>query len=185
MGFNWFALGNEPDRTFEFRCECCGEIHRGSPSFAYKRPFAYFLVPEGERETRIEIGSDTCAIDGEAFYIRTILEIPIDGADEPFTWGLWVSQSEDSFERYRATYDDDQSGDGSFGWLTVTMPLYDRVGPRRDLEQIPCDVNWAPPGERPVLVPHESDHSIYHDFTSGISWERAIELARAMMHPDD
>ena len=91
MGFNWFALSNGPEQTFEFRCDCCGRIHAGSPSFAYNRPFAYFIVPEDERDSRIEIDSDTCAIDGESFYIRTILEIPIHGADEPFTWGVWVS----------------------------------------------------------------------------------------------
>ncbi len=184
MGLRWFAIGGKQEKTFEFRCECCGELHRGSPSFAYEKPFAYFTVPENEVEARVEINSDLCSIDDEAFYIRAILEIPIEGVEEPFTWGVWVSQSEDSFDRYSATYDDDQSGDGSFGWLTVAMPGYDLSAPEEDFEQIPCDVSWSVPGQRPVVVPHETDHPIYHDFINGISWDRAIELARRMMHPD-
>ena len=184
MSFSWFAVSDEPQKIFEFRCTCCDEIHRGSPSFAYTKPFSYFTVPEAERDERIEIDSDTCVIDGQEFYIRTILEIPIEGVEEPFTWGVWVSQSRASFERYIATYNDDQSGDSSFGWLTVTMPGYDRAGPGEDLEHLACEVNWGPPGDRPVLVPHETDHPIFHDFTNGISWDRAIEHARQMMHPD-
>lgn len=185
MAFSWFALGNEPEKTFEFRCNCCGEIHRGSPSFAYAKPAAYFSVPENERETSIRIDSDTCVIEDEEYYIRAVLEIPIVGVDEPFMWGVWVSQSRESFERYMATYDDDQSEDGSFGWLAVAMPGYDLTEPGEPFEQIACDVRWSVPGARPTLAPHEIDHPIYHDFINGISWDRAIELALKMMHPED
>lgn len=184
MSFKWFALSNGPRRGFEFRCESCGEVHTGSPSFAFKRPFAYFTIPEEERETRILIDSDLCAIDGQEFYIRTILEIPIEGAEEPFTWGVWVSQSRASFERYMETYDDDQSDDCSFGWLTVTMPGYDRTGSDEDYEHLACDVYWGAIGDRPVIVPRETDHPLYHDYADGISWDRAIELAQAMLHSE-
>ena len=184
MGFNWFAIGNGPVKTFEFPCSECGGIHRGSPSFGYPKPVAYFSVPEHQRAERVVIDEDTCVIDGSAFYIRGLLEIPIEDVDEPFSWGLWVSQSRESFERYIETYDDDQSGDGSFGWLPVSMPGYMRTEPGEDLEYLPCDVRWSAQGKRPLIMPHETDHPLCDDMIYAMTWERAIDLARQVMFTD-
>lgn len=185
MGFDWYALGNKPAKTFEFRCQCCGEVHRGSPSFGYEKPPAYFAIPEAERADRIKIDADTCEINDDEFYIRALLEIPVEGADEPFSWGAWVSQSAESFERYMQTYNQDQGGEGSFGWLTVTMPGYVRTEAGEDWEHLACDVKWQAQGQRPLIEPHECDHPLYHDAVNGISWDRAIELARLVMHPEE
>lgn len=174
----------QKQKTFEFECECCGQLHTGSPSFAYQRPIYWFHVPEGERQTRINIDDDTCAIDDEYFFIRAVLEIPIHDVDEPFTWGLWVSQSKKNFERYIETFNQDPGGYTSTGWLPVTMPGYNRRDPEDELENLACDVEWQSSGARPLIHPEECDHPLYHDYKNGISWERAAELARKFMHPD-
>ncbi len=179
---NWFALGKKP-KTFEFQCACCGEIHKGSPSFSYAHPTQYGWLLEDERQKRAELSGDTCVIDGEEYYVRTILEIPISGVEEPFTWGLWVSQSKESFERYVESFNNDQSKDGSFGWLTVTIQAYDRTTQDQEFENVACDVEWQGNGARPRLIPHQSDHPLYNDFVAGISWGRAIEIAQTVMHP--
>ncbi len=171
------------EKVFEFLCEECGALHRGSPSFSYREPFLYFDIPEAERARRIVIDDDCCTIDNEVFFIRGILEIPIDGAAEPFLWGLWVSQSADSFERYRDSFDRDQAGDSRFGWLAVTMPAYGRSGPGESLENLACDVLWQGTDARPLIALHEGDHPLCRDFKAGISWDRAIEIARQIMHP--
>ena len=171
-------------RALEFRCADCGELHRGSPSFAYVKPFAYFDVPEAERADRIRIESDTCAIDDELFFIRGLLEIPILDVDEPCRWGLWVSQSKDSFSRYVETMDQDQGGEGSFGWLTVTLPAYDRTAKDEPWEQLACNVNWQDNGQRPFFFNDTATPEIYTDFVNGITWDRAVELARQIIHTD-
>ncbi len=180
MAFQWFIMHNEPERAFEFRCASCGEVHRGSPFFAYDRPYDYFAVPAEERNERVVIDDDTCVIDNDLFLIRTILEIPIEGAEEPFTWGVWVSQSRASFARYIATFSENQSGDSSFGWLRVTMPGYANDG--GELAALACDVRWGDSGQRPTVLLHESDHALYRDQVNGITWNRAISLARLTMH---
>lgn len=177
----WFSVSSDP-RVFEFRCEVCDEVHRGSPSFAYRKPMLYSTVPEAERPERVRLTDDTCVIDDDTFFIRGLLEIPIHEVDEPFMWGVWVSQSRESFERYVRTFDQDQSGDVSFGWLDVTMPGYDVSDKSGDRESLACDVHWRGDGDRPLIMPHECDHALYHDCTSGTSWERAIDLARKAMH---
>ncbi|MCP4328229.1 MAG: DUF2199 domain-containing protein [Alphaproteobacteria bacterium] len=178
------GFGDKRVKSFEFRCDQCGEVHTGSPSFAYARPHQYFLVPKSEREHRIRIDRDTCVIDEDTFFVRGLLEIPIRDTQDPFLWGVWVSQSPESFARYVETFDQDQSGDGSFGWLTVTMPGYVRTPNGEELENLACDIRWQDVGQRPLIAPHECDHPLYRDFTNGIDWDRAIELAQLVLHSD-
>ena len=184
MAFDWFALDGQAAKSFEFRCGSCGELHRGAPSFAYDKPVYYFEVPEAERGARVHGDADTCVIDDELFFIRTILEIPIIGSAEPFTWGVWVSQSQESFARYLASYDEDQSGDGSFGWLAVTIPGYGELDASGCWTSLACDVAWGDIGQRPSVHLQAADHPLYIDQREGISWDRAIELARLAMHRD-
>ncbi len=179
FGFKLFERPRDP-KVFEFRCGECSELHRGSPSFSYAKPPHYFAVPEAERAARIQLTTDTCVIDNDTFFIRGLLEIPIDGVDEPFAWGVWVSQSRESFERYVETFDKDQSGDGSFGWLSVTMPGY--IDPDAELADLACNVQWRGNGLRPLVVPQECNHLLYQDYTNGISWDRAIDMAQQVMH---
>lgn len=188
-----FGLGRNP-KTFEFKCADCGNIHRGSPSFGYQKPAYVFDVPEEERDARVELSGDFCRIlPGEAdedrtvyHCIRCILEIPIHGAAEPFLWGVWATQSEESFARYRDTFDTDQSGVTTFGWLAVVMPSYKRTAPGEPLEHLKCNVQWQGAkngrGQRPLIEIQECDHPLYVDQRDGVSWDRAIEIARAMMH---
>lgn len=183
MAFNWLGLRADPLRSFEFHCDRCGDIHRGAPSFANDAPFNYYELTADERAHRARLTDDTCVIDSESYFIRGTLEIPILDAEEPFCWGVWVSQSEESFKRYLATFQNDQSGDGSFGWLAVTMPGYRRNAKGEPVEHLACNVEWQTEGTRPLVFPQESDHPLYSDVMDGISWERAIDLAQQVMHP--
>lgn len=183
MAFNWFGLNAKLEKSFEFHCERCGNIHSGSPSFANDAPFNYYELTSDERAARARLTEDTCVIDDDAFFIRGTLEIPILDADDPFCWGVWVSQSEESFERYLKTFKENQSGDGSFGWLAVTMPGYRRNAKGEPVEHLACNVEWQNQGTRPLIFPQRSDHPLYQDVMEGISWDRAIELTQMVMHP--
>jgi len=187
-----FGIGRKP-KTFEFQCSDCGDIHRGSPSFGYEKPTFYFEVPESDREARIKISSDFCSImpakdDLESdtqYFIRATLDVPIEGVNDPFLWGVWVSQSKENFDRYYETYDEDQSGDGSFGWLSINLPSYNLKPPGQPLDNLACDVEWLLSGDRPKIWLHECDHQLYIDQRDGISWERAIEIAKIAMHGEN
>ena len=190
--FGRFFRQSQKLGKFEFRCPDCGELHSGSPSFAYAKPSYFFDVPEEQREARIQLSDDLCRISpaadeegGETFYfIRVTLDVPIHGAEDPFCWGVWVSQSEESFNRYVASFSEDQSEDGSFGWLTVTIPHYNRRQSGEVFESLACDVKWGGSGRRPKAILHETSHPLYEDQANGISWETAVQIARSMLHPD-
>ena len=179
---DWSKLREQPGADFEFRCDSCGEAYRGAPSFAYDRPAYCFAIPEHERAERVILDADTCSIDNEHFFIRTTLEIPIAGLDQPFVWGVWVSQSRASFLRYIATFDSDQTGDGSFGWLAAMMPGYETMDTDGDWVYLACDVAWGGVDQRPSIRLHQTDHPLYRDQIDGISRRRAAELAKRATH---
>lgn len=167
---------------FAFKCSCCGEIHEGSPSFGLQAPDQYVSLSE-EQKTRIAtLSSDVCTIvhGGEAdHFIRAMLEIPIVGVAEPFLWGVWVSLSEKSFNRYRETYESPVAGEGFFGWVCNEIKLYPYDKPR------PSDVIVQPGRNRPKVVLHRADTEddpLVIDQTHGVSVARAQELAERARH---
>ncbi|MGR8981899.1 MAG: DUF2199 domain-containing protein, partial [Gammaproteobacteria bacterium] len=113
------------------------------------------------------------------YFIRTILEIPIHGIEEPFTWGVWVSLSEKSYARYVETYDNPVEGDGFFGWLCNRLPCYP------DTLALATDVHVQLGGMRPTLHLHHGDadeHPLVIDQRQGISIARAQEIAELISH---
>jgi hypothetical protein len=72
---------NEP---FGFKCVTCGEYHVGMPSFGWDYPVQYLLIPEEERERRIELSSEGCIIDEKWFFVRGCLEMPVGTMRSPF-----------------------------------------------------------------------------------------------------
>jgi len=109
-------------KQFSFLCSECGEKHSGAPSFSYQYPPQYFDVPEALREEYVTVNDDLCRIkpfpDGvnkeTSWFIRSILEVPIAGIVEPFTWGVWVSQSEEKFNEYYEGFGTNQTSFVSF-----------------------------------------------------------------------
>lgn len=172
-------------RQFQYKCRECGELHKGSPSYSFEFPPYYFDIPAADRESRVCATDDLCHIrpekddvEGEdIFCIRVVLEIPIIGSDAPLTWGVWVTQSKDSFTKYAETFGQDQSSLGSFGWLPVNMPFYNLSDANTPLKHLECDIVWGTKGQRPKAVLWENSHPLSIDQHNGISWKRAMTIA--------
>ena len=90
---------------FEFKCSTCDEIHKGIPSFGTKAPNYYYSIPKNEISERVFLTTDTCVIDNENFFVRGCLEFPVIGYLEKFSFGAWVSLSEENFYRFEELYD--------------------------------------------------------------------------------
>lgn len=163
---------------FSFKCSCCGELHEGSPSFGYRAPDPYLEQPK-EAQDAGELTTDTCRYrdeDGEHYFIRACLEVPIHGVEQPFLWGVWVSLSEKNFNRYLETYDDADTNDCYFGWFSNYLPFYEKT------YALKTHVHPRTGGTRPYIVLEQTDHPLAVDFHQGISIQRAQEIAEAIMH---
>lgn len=145
-------------------------------------PDPYATLSETQREAMGQINSDFCIIthdEGTDYFIRTILEIPIHGVEMPFTWGVWVSLSEKSYDRYTETYKSPVEGDVFFGWLCNSLPAYPYQAARA------ADVVVQLDGQRPKLILHVGDGEddpLVMDQVRGISVARAQEIAERVLH---
>ncbi len=74
--------------TFEFHCKGCGQIHQGMPALDAAAPLSFYAVPQDERAARCQLDTDACIIDGQQYFVRGCLEIPVHGESEQFSWGV-------------------------------------------------------------------------------------------------
>ena len=163
---------------FAFKCRKCAKIHEGSPSFGYDAPWHYSCLTDAEKADA-ELRSDTCVIRhdiGVDRFIRVVLEIPIHGVEEPFTWGVWVSLSEKSFARYLETWDDPDETDSYFGWFYNRLPFYP------DTISLKTQVRPRRGGVRPFLELERSGHLLAEHLYEGLSIGEAQRIAEIAMH---
>jgi hypothetical protein len=106
-----------------YHCTCCGQLHEGLPAIGSKEPALYYDIPEEERAERVQLTSDTCIIDGEDYFIRGVLSIPVRGQEQTLDFGVWVSQKKENFEQYLAHPDTADIGP-FFGWFSTHIGLF-------------------------------------------------------------
>lgn len=157
-----------------FSCACCGKTVSGLPDLAFDAPLHYAQLPEAARADRASLDADFCVIDGEQRFIRAVCPIPIRGTEEFFAWGVWVSLSTDSFDRYRASFEEPDQAKlgGMFGWLCNRLPLYP------DTMELQTSVLLQDGRQRPLVWVNQAhdSHPLYIDQRAGITAERLGEI---------
>jgi hypothetical protein len=151
------------------------------PSFDAAAPLSYYSVPEEQRPTRCVLGSDNCIIDGESFFVRGCIDIPVHGEDEPFSWGVWVSLSESSYKQWVESFHlERRSHIGPFfGWLNAWLKPYPET------MNLKTRAHLRDAGTRPYIELEPTDHPLAVEQREGISIERVAELYALMVHDDD
>jgi len=148
------------------------------PSFGSHKPLSYYEVPEAERESRCDCGTDDCVIDEEWFFVRGCIEIPVVGEEEPFVWGVWVSLSKESYEKWIKCFDEKKRSyiGPFFGWLNAWLKPYP------DTMNLKTQVYLRDDGIRPYIELEPTDHPLAIEQREGITKERVAELYSEMMH---
>ncbi|MFD9336319.1 DUF2199 domain-containing protein [Streptomyces sp. NPDC060028] len=72
------------------------------------------------------LSSDQCVIKGQHFFVRGLIEIPVSGSEDVFSWGVWVSLSRDNFSRALEMWNTEsrEAEEPYFGWLSTELALY-------------------------------------------------------------
>ena len=93
--------------------------------------------------------------------MRGCFDIPIHDRTDVFTWGKWVSLSEQSFHRMSELWDAPgrESESPFFGRLCTRLP-----------------------GERPFIELEPTDHALAVEQRSGISLARVREIGESLLH---
>ena len=154
-----------------YTCSCCGKVHDDLPDIAFDRPGYAADVPEEEQSDRVKLDDDLCAVDGEYYFIRGVLKIPIHDNDEGLGFGVWVSQKYENFETYLNNYDTSEIGP-FFGWLSNEFMFGGE--PTTSLKTM---AHFQGDGLRPLIEVEETDHPLSVAQRNGISLDDAWRIA--------
>lgn len=147
-------------------------------SYAAEAPALYYSIPDNERISRVELSSDQCIIDDQAFFVRGCLEIPVHDSTDPFVWGVWVSLSKNSFARTQElwTQEGREQEPPYFGWLSTELPIYPGTINLRTL------VHTRPLGSRPFIELEPTEHPLSIEQRQGIALGRVQEIDTLIRH---
>ncbi|MEH6376237.1 DUF2199 domain-containing protein [Streptomyces sp. KLMMK] len=125
------------------------------------------------------LSADQCVIHAQHYFVKGLIEMPVIGSEEVFSWGVWVSLSRESFSRAADLWDTPgrESEKPYFGWLTTDLPIY--APPTLNLK---TNVHTRPVGERPYVELEPTDHPLAVEQRTGITVDRVREIAAAMLH---
>ncbi len=165
--------------TDTWLCRRCGEAHGGLPfSYGVDAPEPWYEIPPRQRRRRAVLSRENCEIDGERFFLRGRILIPVHGADGPFDWGAWVSVDRGEYERALSLWGTcGREGEPLFpGRLATDLPY---EPPTMGLEVL---VRTRPVGERPVFELVGADHPLALEQGRGIPLARVREIAGEILH---
>ena len=164
----------ETDKGTIYQCSCCGREYDELPLvFGNEFPDYYYSVPPDEREERVEKQESHCVVDGEHFFHRGRLTIPINDNDQDLILNVWTSISEDNFRKRNQLWARaDRVKEGPyFGWLQTTIPTY---GDTINIKTIAIENEI---GLIPTIEVTEVGHPLKAAQDKGISFQKALEIA--------
>jgi hypothetical protein len=162
-----------------YQCKTCGKWHDELPmSFGAEAPYLYYVIAPEERSWRAELGSDQCIIDNQHYFVRGCLEIPVLDGLGPFVWGVWVSLSENSFDRMSELWETPgrESEAPCFGCFSTSLPGYPET------LNLKTSVHTRPMGQRPLIELEPTDHPLSVEQREGITMTRVQEIVESALH---
>ena len=159
-------------------CLCCGQKHAGLFDLACDHPDFWQGAPEKKPNSDVLLSNhilteDFCILDGEHFFVRSVLYVPIIGRPlDEFAYGVWVTLSKKNFELYRDTFDSGEQGDLGpwFGWLSNRLKGYP------DTLNLKCQVYSEEGRQRPAIELEPTEHPLAVEQRDGVTFDRILEI---------
>lgn len=163
-----------------YQCRTCGQIHDGPPfSWNFGAPAGWEVTTDPTSRCWGELYDEQAILHCQhetSFFMLGNIWLPVVDADEDFSFTVWVSLSEQSFERAIERWDDPQRTDepAYFGWLSSVVPDYPAT------MKLMINLHTQPLGVRPHVELEPTDHPLAVEQREGITVARVIEIAEAM-----
>jgi hypothetical protein len=162
----------------EVKCSTCGKSLEVVNALSFAAPLHYDEVAEADRSSRATLTADTCTVDGQHFFVRGCLEVPIRGRGDKFIWGVWASLSEMNYHRYLKLFDNPRVGGAGpyFGWLCNRIPGYP------DTLLLKSTVYLRPHPNRPIIELEATDHPLAVHQRQGIDPGELAKILHEALH---
>jgi hypothetical protein len=168
-----------------WKCATCEEWHTGPClDFSYDSP--YFWGKELEDEPSgtdhasepasnlpgTFLDDDLCAINGNYFFVRGTILLPIIGTRENLCWGVWGSLSRANFAILWEKRDEPGYGSlpSMFSWLSCQIHDYP------DTLNLKMQAHFKGFGRRPEFELEPTDHSLSLEFHNGVTPTRVKDI---------
>jgi hypothetical protein len=161
-------------------CAQCGKEHPVSEmELTFRRPDAVAALDERERESRVQESRNFCVMDGERFFVRVLLPLPVHGRAIPYNIGLWAEVDKRSFERVYELWEETDRGNEPpmHARLANEVPFSDNsLGMQAELHLIGGD-------SRPCVYLRPSEHPLFGEQQSGVFEHRIHEYTSLFASP--
>lgn len=160
-----------------FTCAVCGATHEGETrDIRMSLPEPVFALGAAERGQRAEVGDDSAILrdpGGDRFFVRSLLELPIEGEEGYFGYGTWIEVTREAFEALDELWHDVE------GWRSQPFAgtLANELTPYEGTEGLGVAIRLREVSLLPLVELDEDDHELVRDQRDGISPHRAHELA--------
>ncbi len=107
------------------------------------------------------------------------LNIEVTDTGETFSWGVWVSLSEENFQRMMKVWEepDRESEPPYFGWLSTELPVYGT-----STLELKTSIHTNPVGTKPSIEIEPTDHPLAVEAHNGMTMARVQEIAEVLLH---
>ncbi|MFE9966441.1 DUF2199 domain-containing protein [Streptomyces sp. NPDC005525] len=135
--------------------------------------------PDFENDPDSMLSSDQCVIKGQHYFISGLIEIPVIGSEDVFSWGVWVSLSRENFARALEVWNTEgrEAEKPYFGWLSTELALYSE-----GTGNLKTNAHTRPVGRRPFIELEPTDHPLAVEQRTGMTQDRVREIAMEMLH---
>ena len=170
----------------EVRCRSCDQAHSGVFDISFGSPIYWqgddtYSENSSVLESANFLSEDLCIVEGEDYFARCVLKLPISGSGQCFGFGVWTSLSRASFDEYLEHFDDGKYPPGTqwFGWFSNTLQAYPET------LSLKCNVSPQSGRQRPLIEIQPSDHPLSIEQQNGITLDRLLEIYAAHGHQLD
>lgn len=162
-----------------FTCGVCGGYHDEQLlDLRLGLPEPVFRLPPDERSARVELSEDWCVLDGERFFVRGLVELPVPALQEKFRFGSWVEVAEDDFFRIGELWDDPNGLEQPPFAASLANELKPYVG----TTGLPVLLRLAEVDRLPSVELLDAEHPLGRDQRTGIDEPAVHRLAERVRH---
>ena len=160
-----------------FTCEVCGAAHTGEVrDIRMGLPDPIFLLDEEERRARAYVEDDFALLhadNGDRYFVRALLELPVRDEDGYFGYGAWIEVSEQDAAELGKLWRDEEGRQAD----PFAGTLANELSPYAFTEGLPVRIRLREVQSLPLVELDDADHELVRAQRNGISRHRAHDLA--------